>query len=73
MVVPCLFDQVALARRQQELGNGVWVRRRLPLAAALDAVPADDRYADRARAVAAVIGAEDATRATADLAEAMAA
>ena len=35
VVIPCLFDQLWHARRQAELGTGVWVRRPRRLGAAL--------------------------------------
>ena len=28
VIVPCMFDQLWHARRQDELGTGIWVRRR---------------------------------------------
>jgi UDP:flavonoid glycosyltransferase YjiC (YdhE family) len=68
VVVPCLFDQVWHARRQQELGTGVWVRRRRQLSAAIAAVLGDraEEHRDRARAFAAEIAHEDGATAMVD-------
>jgi len=71
VVVPCLFDQVAHARRQEALGTGVHVRRRRPLAPALGRVLGDDAMRARAQEFAALIAHEDGTTATADEAERM--
>lgn len=66
VVVPCLFDQVWHARRQQELGTGVWVRRRRQLPAAIAAVlgARGEEHRDRARAFADRIAHEDGVGAT---------
>jgi UDP:flavonoid glycosyltransferase YjiC (YdhE family) len=65
VVLPCLFDQVFHARRQQELGTGVWARRLRHLPDAIDDLlgPCRMDYADRARAFAAEIAGEDGTAA----------
>jgi UDP:flavonoid glycosyltransferase YjiC (YdhE family) len=64
IIVPCLFDQVVHARRQQELGTGAWVRRPKQLGDAIDDVLSGrGGHAERARAFAAEIAAEDGTAA----------
>jgi rhamnosyltransferase subunit B len=65
VIIPCLFDQVVHARRQQELGTGLWARRLRNLPAAIETIlqPRGQRYADRARAFAADIAGEDGTTA----------
>jgi len=70
VIVPCLFDQVWHARRQAELGTGVWVRRQRDLAPAVERVVGDHAMADRARDLGALIGNEDGTRNACDEVEA---
>jgi rhamnosyltransferase subunit B len=62
VVVPCLYDQVAHGRRQQELGTGVWVRKPRDLPGAVESIlrPANG-HARRARAFADQIALEDGT------------
>ncbi len=62
-IVPCMFDQLWHARRQQALGTGVWVRRDRDLAGALRQLLTDEDLGERARALGAQIGAEDGTTA----------
>ena len=71
VIVPCIFDQVHHARRQEELGTGVWVRRRRFARRRARRRPRRRRYADRASAFAKTIEAENGTAATAEAAEAM--
>ncbi len=72
VIVPCLFDQVVHARRQRELGTGIWVRRPRQLATAIGlALQAGGAHGERARAFAAEIRTEDGTVAVADEAERM--
>lgn len=60
-VFPVLFDQLWHARRQQELGTGVWVKHRRNLDAAVHRICTDAALEDRARAVGALVAAEDGT------------
>ncbi len=70
VIVPCLFDQVVHARRQRELGTGIWVRRPRQLAPAIRQVlQTGDVHGERARAFAERIRPEDGTVAVADEAE----
>lgn len=67
VVMPCLYDQVAHARRQQELGTGEWARRPRHLAGAIGRILADgSRHQDEAQAFAAEIAGEDGTAAVVD-------
>jgi UDP:flavonoid glycosyltransferase YjiC (YdhE family) len=60
VIVPCLFDQVAHARRQEELGTGIWVHRQVQLPAALSRVLNDQgSHHDAAQSFAAKIADED--------------
>jgi len=64
VVSPCLFDQIAHARRQEELGTGEWARRPRHLRAAIGKIlSADGGHAVRARDFAAEIAKEDGTAA----------
>lgn len=65
VIAPCLFDQVAHGRRQQELGTGAWVRRKrdLPKAVATILNPANG-YTERAQAFSEQISQEDGTART---------
>ena len=70
VVMPCLFDQVVHARRQDELGTGVWVRKRAGLAPALRAILDESNgHADHARGFAQSIAGANGVTATADEAE----
>ena len=69
-IVPCMFDQLWHARRQQTLGSGVWVRRNRDLAGALRQLLTDEALRERARELGAKIGAEDGTAAACDEIEA---
>jgi UDP:flavonoid glycosyltransferase YjiC (YdhE family) len=64
VTMPCLYDQVAHARRQEELGTGVWAKRPRNIEQALQTVLADDRFREQARSFAAEIAHEDGTAAT---------
>jgi UDP:flavonoid glycosyltransferase YjiC (YdhE family) len=66
VIVPCLFDQLWHARRQQTLGTAVWVRRDSDLSGALQQLLTDEGMAERARTLGAQIGAEDGTTAACD-------
>ena len=63
VIVPCMFDQLWHARRQQALGTAVWVRRDRDLAGALRRLLTDDGLTERARAIGARLGTEDGTTA----------
>lgn len=64
VTMPCLYDQVAHARRQEELGTGLWAKRPHNIEQALAKVLTDTRFRDRASAFAAEIAQEDGTTAT---------
>ena len=70
VVIPCLFDQLWHARRQAELGTGVWVRRPRRLGAALRRLLSDASLRDAAEALAPAIQAADGTAIAADRIEA---
>ena len=71
-MIPCLFDQVFHARAQDNLGTGVWVRRRNTVADGLRSVlDIDGGYAARAEAFATEIGHQDGVTAAADEAESL--
>ena len=62
VVVPCLYDQVANARRQQVLGTRVWVRRPRDLPAAVRSMlDPNGSHSTRARAFSNTIADEDGT------------
>lgn len=64
VVTPCLFDQIAHARRQEELGTGEWARRPRHLRGVLGKILGESGgHAVRARAFAAEISEEDGTAA----------
>ena len=65
-IVPCLFDQRWHARRQDELGTGLWVRRDRDLAAQITRLLSDEAIRDRAAALGRRIAAEDGTTAACD-------
>ncbi len=72
VVVPCLFDQVVHARRQDELGTGVWVRRRGDVAGSLERVlGASNGFDTRARAFAKDIAGADGVAAAVEEAESL--
>lgn len=58
VIVPCMFDQLWHARRQSDLGSGIWVRRDRDLSAALRRLLTDASLGERARELGAKIGAE---------------
>jgi UDP:flavonoid glycosyltransferase YjiC (YdhE family) len=58
-IVPCLFDQQWHARRQEELGTGVWVRKPKELDRAIRRVLGDRVIAERARAFGDLLATED--------------
>ena len=70
-IVPCLFDQQWHARRQQELGTGVWVRRPKQLTAAIERVLRDPATAERARLFGNLLATEDGVGNAADEVEAV--
>lgn len=60
VVAPCLFDQIAHARRQEELGTGVWARRPRRLRDAIGTIlDGEGGHAGRAAAFAAEIAEVD--------------
>lgn len=61
VIVPCLFDQLWHARRQAELGTGIWVRRQRDLASAVAHAVGDVALAANARDLGGPIRAEDGT------------
>jgi rhamnosyltransferase subunit B len=62
VVVPCLYDQVAHGRRQQELGTGAWVRKDRDLTTSVSAVlDPNNGYSERAQAFSELISKEDGT------------
>lgn len=67
VVVPCLYDQVAHARRQKELGTGEWARRGRHIEGALAKILATGApHPARARAFAVEIADEDGAAAVVD-------
>ena len=70
VVTPCLFDQLWHARRQAELGTGLWVRRPSRLEAAIARLLDDESLTDHARALARRLADEDGTRNACDQIEA---
>ena len=71
VTMPCLYDQVAHAARQEELGTGVWAKRPRHIEGALTKVLADNGFRERARGFAAEIADEDGTAATVSEVEAL--
>ncbi len=70
VIVPCMFDQLWHARRQRELGSGVWVRRDRDLSGALRRLLTDESLGERARGLAAKIGTENGVATACDRIEA---
>ena len=71
VVIPCLFDQLWHARRQAELGTGVWVRRPRRLGPAVPPPAADPVPAGRGpRSWPPPSGPQDGTATAADRIEA---
>ncbi len=67
VIVPCLFDQIVHARRQRELGTGIWVRRPRGLVKAIGHIVAGrGDHAARAAVMAEPIRAQNGTSAVAD-------
>lgn len=60
-IVPCLFDQLWNARRQEQLGTGVHVHGTGQLEAAVVALAGNASIRDRARTLGATIAAENGT------------
>ena len=58
VIVPSLFDQQWHARRQQELGSGIYARRPRDLPTALRQLLHDDSIGERARELAAQMSTE---------------
>jgi UDP:flavonoid glycosyltransferase YjiC (YdhE family) len=69
VVVPCLFDQLWHAQRQEVVGTGVMARKDRHLPAAVDRLLSDDGLAERAAAMGELLRAEDGTAAACDEAE----
>ncbi len=70
LIVPCLFDQLWHARRQQALGTGIWIRRDRDLARGMRRLLTDEALDGRARELGAEIAAEDGTAVACDEIEA---
>ena len=70
VVTPCLFDQLWHARRQAELGTGLWVRRPSRLDAAIARLLNDESLTGHARSLARRLADEDGTRNACDQIEA---
>ena len=71
VIVPCLFDQVWHARRQEELGTGLWVKRNRQLEDRITRLLTDDAMRVRANALAELIAGEDGTSTACDGIEAV--
>ena len=69
VIVPQLFDQVWHGRRVEELGVGVYARRRRDVAAAIARIEGDPGYRERAATFAAAMAGEDGAGAVADAVE----
>jgi UDP:flavonoid glycosyltransferase YjiC (YdhE family) len=61
VVVPCLFDQLWHARRQDELGTGIWARRRRHIPNAVQRLLQDNTLGEQARAMSAQLATEHGT------------
>ena len=70
VIVPCMFDQLWHARRQRQLGSGVWVRHDRDLSGALRRLLTDESLRERARDLAAKIGTENGITTACDRIEA---
>jgi sterol 3beta-glucosyltransferase len=70
VVLPQLFDQLWHGRRVEQLGVGIMVTRPSRVPSAVTSVLADPQYAERARALAARLQAEDGAAALVDAVEA---
>ena len=70
-IVPCMFDQRWHARRQEELGTGIWVRRSRDLRGALRRLLTDASLHDGARELSLKIGSEHGTTNACDAIEAV--
>lgn len=70
VVVPSVFDQVWHAKRQVELGTGVYAKKTTDLDAAVGRLARDHRLATRAHEMAELLQREDGTAAAADRIEA---
>ena len=62
VVVPCLFDQLWHARRQDELGTGIWARRRRHIPNAVQRLLQDNTLGEQARAMSAQLATEHGTQ-----------
>ena len=70
VIVPCLFDQLWHARRQDELGTGTWARRRRHIPNAVQRLLHDNTLGEQARAMSAQLAAEHGTHTACDEIEA---
>ena len=61
VVVPCLFDQLWHARRQDELGTGIWARRRRHIPNAVQRLLQDSSLGEQAQAMSAQLATEHGT------------
>lgn len=68
-IMPCLFDQLWHARRQEQLGTGIHVRDTAHLEASIRALLGDQSIRDRACGMGASIGAEQGTEVAVDAIE----
>ncbi len=66
IVIPSIFDQVWHAKRQVELGTGLYAKRARDLPGAIGQLAKDQSLADRAAELGSCIHAEDGTALTAD-------
>lgn len=69
-IVPCMFDQQWHARRQLELGTGVWVRHPRELRGAVDRIVSDVVMSEAAASLATELRTENGTTAACDAIEA---
>lgn len=68
-IVPCMFDQLWHAQRQQKLGTGVWIRRSSEMPQAVQRLLSDATMRERARVLGDKIAAENGTMAACDAIE----
>ncbi|MEO6124255.1 MAG: nucleotide disphospho-sugar-binding domain-containing protein [Ilumatobacteraceae bacterium] len=71
VIVPCMFDQLWHARRQQQLGTGLWARHPRHLVKAIHRLLADHVIAEQAARLGVKLRTEDGTAAACDAIEAV--
>lgn len=70
VIIPSIFDQAWHAKRQVELGTGLYAKRTGDLSSAIAAMVSNSQMATRARGFADLLSAEDGVTAAADQIEA---